>query len=191
MLSFQLITNAFIFFLLECNVFFFPGLTHEVIAPRAVLPPVCSSASLPTPAFTRTGVFAGPLPPRRCGHCHPPTGGPWASAPWGEFSSGPEVVSGCLFPLASRPITQELDARSPSIPLRCCQGCGTWRDGGKSPLGEHCCAVAALLPPDTVSCSSVMVSCSPPLLELHRFTLPCALLLSSWACAGQGPVLLH
>lgn len=43
----QSITKVFIFFYLECD-FFLPALTHEVIVPRAVLPRVCSSASLLT-----------------------------------------------------------------------------------------------------------------------------------------------
>lgn len=52
-------------------------------------------------------------------------------------------------------------------------------------------AMAVLLPPDTVSCSSAAVPCSPSLLELPRFALQRALLLSSQACAAQGPILLH
>lgn len=73
------------------------------------------------------------------------------------MSSGTEAASDCLFPLTSKPITEELDAVTMlrSIPLRCWDH-GTWRDGcrGATALSVACSdAVAALLPPDTVSCS--------------------------------------
>jgi len=42
--------KCFFFFSLECDIFF-PVLTHKIITPRAVLPRVCSSASLLTPSL--------------------------------------------------------------------------------------------------------------------------------------------
>lgn len=76
---------------------------------------------------------------------------PWPSGerPTGEMSSGTEAASDCLFPLTSKPITEELDAWSPCCgPSHCAAGITHlegWVQEGHCALGgmQRCCGCSA------------------------------------------------